>query len=159
MDNFKLKFGNYLENYKIDIITKIHHFRRSYLFTSAQPEKEEVEIWGEWKDNVDLDNLDIKILEVIDNNARMNSLENSRFSFADWFARDSKDSSKEGLTIISIIFLLFVAIMLSDFNKRMLEQENEQHKLNERIKIHEQLIDIKADMIYVKEELKNVKKK
>ena len=75
MDNFKLRFGNYLENYKIDIITKIHHFRRSYLLMHAQPEKENVEIWGELDKNIGLDDLDFKILETIDNNARMNSLE------------------------------------------------------------------------------------
>ena len=75
IDKFKLKFGDYLEDYKIDIITKIHHFRRSYLLMEANPFTEDVEIWGELHEKIKLDNLDIKILETIENNARMNSLE------------------------------------------------------------------------------------
>jgi|SRR3989344_2029639 len=77
IDNFKLKFGDYLENYKIDILTKIHHFRRSYLLPTDSP-KEDAEIWGEYNKSLDIDNTDLKILEVIENNARMSSLDISR---------------------------------------------------------------------------------
>ena len=55
------------------------------------------------------------------------------------------------LIIVATLLLVFISIILSDFQKIMIEQEKELAKLKEKLKIHEQLIDIKKDIELLKE--------
>ena len=55
--------------------------------------------------------------------------------------------NEEYRVIIVATFLLLIAyIYISDFQKRMDEQSEEIKKLNEKINIYKELIDIKADI-------------
>ena len=60
-------------------------------------------------------------------------------------------SDQYRILIISALVIFFIAVVLSQLNKKIdfLEQNNE--KIKEKIKIHEQLIDIKADIKMLKE--------
>jgi len=55
------------------------------------------------------------------------------------------------LIIVATLLLIFISIILSDFQKIMVEQEKELTKLKEKLKIHEQLIDIKKEIELLKE--------
>lgn len=72
---------------------------------------------------------------------------------------------------ISLIFSfigllsLFILIMAYFFYRKIIEveetvteQQNEQKRLNEKLKIHEQLIEIKKDIDILKENQKRIKK-
>lgn len=55
------------------------------------------------------------------------------------------------LTIVFIFFILFILILItqkkiSEIEDNLIEKQVEQNRLNEKLKIHEQLIDIKADL-------------
>lgn len=55
--------------------------------------------------------------------------------------------SKENRIIgVVISFLLIILILISEKNIKIKELEIEQKKLGEKLKIHEHLIDIKADI-------------
>ncbi|MFH1585712.1 MAG: hypothetical protein ABIB79_03010 [archaeon] len=56
------------------------------------------------------------------------------------------------VSIISIIIIVYLKI--NEINKELDDQKLNQTKLNEKLKIHEQLIDIKAEI----KQLKEVKK-
>ena len=63
--------------------------------------------------------------------------------------------SPENRTIGVIIgFALFILIFLSEQNERIKEMSLQQQKLEEKLKIHEQLIDIKKDIHILKEKNK-----
>ena len=56
--------------------------------------------------------------------------------------------------------LIFIAIILSGFKKELKEQETEIKRINEKLKIHEQLTDIKVNLqLLQKEVYKNEKKR
>tara|TARA_Y100000310_G_C20535726_1_gene740750 strand:- start:480 stop:764 length:285 start_codon:yes stop_codon:yes gene_type:complete len=55
------------------------------------------------------------------------------------------------LIAIAAIFLLFIGTTLSNFSSQITEQKEEQKRLGEKLKIHEQLIDIKRDIEVLKE--------
>ncbi len=65
--------------------------------------------------------------------------------------------SKENRTIAIIIgFLLILFIFISEKNIKLQNLEENQKRLEEKLKIHEQLIDIKKDIELLKEKrLKN----
>jgi len=55
--------------------------------------------------------------------------------------------SAENRTIaITIGFILLLLLTISDKNKKVQQIENEQKRLKEKLNIHQQLIDIKADI-------------
>lgn len=60
--------------------------------------------------------------------------------------------SPENRVIALIIgFTLFILIFLSEQNEKIKEMSLTQQKLDEKLKIHEQLIDIKKDIEILKE--------
>ncbi|MBX4196337.1 hypothetical protein KW805_02000 [Candidatus Pacearchaeota archaeon] len=58
------------------------------------------------------------------------------------------------LVVIAALILFFIALTLSGYNQRLQQQESEFEKIKERLKIHEQLIDIKADIQMLKRGLR-----
>lgn len=68
--------------------------------------------------------------------------------------------SKENRIIGIIVgFTIFILIFLSEQNQRIEDLTSQQKKSEEKLKIHEQLIDIKKDIELIKEKLKNEKSK
>lgn len=55
---------------------------------------------------------------------------------------------------IAVLIFAFVGIILSRFNRRLEEQELETMRLSEKLKIHEQLIGMKADIIGLQKRLR-----
>lgn len=63
--------------------------------------------------------------------------------------------SEENRIIAAIIgFLLIMIILFSERNIKVQELAEEQKRLGEKLKIHEQLVDIKADIKYLQKRLK-----
>lgn len=59
------------------------------------------------------------------------------------------------LAIIWAILIFYITISIFRFNRRLEEQEKDQKRLEEKLKIHEQLIDIKKDIEILKNGKKN----
>ncbi len=57
------------------------------------------------------------------------------------------------LAIIGAILIFYIAISIFRFNRRLEEQEEGQQKLKEKLKIHEQLIDIKKNIDILNEKV------
>ncbi len=63
------------------------------------------------------------------------------------------------LAIIGAILIFYITISIFRFNKRLEEQENEQKGLEEKLKIHEHLIEIKADIKNLQDKTNNLQDK
>tara|TARA_Y100000310_G_scaffold153755_1_gene153238 strand:+ start:2251 stop:2532 length:282 start_codon:yes stop_codon:yes gene_type:complete len=59
------------------------------------------------------------------------------------------------LAVIGGVLIFYLSISLFKFNRRLNEQSSEQKRLEEKLKIHEQLIDIKKDIELLKNGKKN----
>jgi len=55
------------------------------------------------------------------------------------------------LIVIASILLFFLGLNLSNFNRRLEYQELEQSRLGEKLKIHEQLIEIRKEIAILKD--------
>ncbi len=67
-------------------------------------------------------------------------------------------SSENRVIAIIVGFALFILMFLSEQNQRIKEIISEHRRLEEKLKIHEQLIDMKAEIKNLKEKI-NCKKK
>ena len=74
LNEFKKKFQENLIDMRFSLITKMYHYRRAYLCNKEQ-DTSDYEVMGESMKTVDLDKIDLKILEALQNNARLSSIE------------------------------------------------------------------------------------
>ncbi len=59
-------------------------------------------------------------------------------------------SEENRIIAITIGFILIIFILISEKNIKLENLENEQKRIEEKLKIHEQLIDIKSDIRLLK---------
>ncbi|NQZ84280.1 MAG: winged helix-turn-helix transcriptional regulator [Nanoarchaeales archaeon] len=71
---FKKKFRTYFWKEKIDIISKIYHFKRTYLLDKKTNTHFEFEVIGE-NNQITYDKIDYKILQLLSDNARISTVE------------------------------------------------------------------------------------
>ena len=74
VNELKKKFQKNLIEIHFSVITKIYHYRRGYLLNKKQ-DISKYDVMGEVVKTVNLDNTDLKILDAIQNNARLSSIE------------------------------------------------------------------------------------
>jgi len=74
INEFKKEFQKNLIEIHFSVITRIYHYRRGYLLEKKQ-DTSKYDIMGEVVKTVDLGDTDLKILEIIQNNARLSSIE------------------------------------------------------------------------------------
>lgn len=73
LNSFKKKFKNNLIKTHFSILTKIIHYHRAYLL-NKEKDFSKYDVLGEIEEPIDLNEIDIKILKIIQNNARLNSI-------------------------------------------------------------------------------------
>ena len=71
----KQNFGEYIQDYWVSTMTKLHHYKRSYLIDKKQDDFDLLMGLKENETIKDIDELDIKIINTIVTDARMNSVD------------------------------------------------------------------------------------
>jgi DNA-binding Lrp family transcriptional regulator len=107
MKEFKKKFGNYIQNSWVSVMTKLWHFKRGYLLNEKK--SDEHILMGLQKDeqNFSLDQLDKNILNIIVNNARIKTIDISRkLSISEKLVRDRINNLKKNRIILGFTTLL-----------------------------------------------------
>ncbi|HJX51009.1 hypothetical protein A3K73_06305 [Candidatus Pacearchaeota archaeon RBG_13_36_9] len=74
LNNLKNEFQNYFIELNFSLITRVYNYRRGYL-VNKNIDRSKYELMGEVVEKYNADPVDIKILKILQNNARMSSVE------------------------------------------------------------------------------------
>ncbi len=77
LNEFKEEFSHSLVDYDVSFITRIYHYRRGYILDRKE-DNSNYDTMGEVTKKIKLDELDHKIISLIENNARMSYIDMAR---------------------------------------------------------------------------------